>query len=49
MEIETNYLYVGKDGRRELRIPFSQITVRELLSFEDAIVDGDDKIVRVQV
>ena len=49
MEIETNYLYTRKDGRRELCIPFSQITIKELLSFNDVIVDGDAQLVRVMI
>ena len=47
--METNYMYIGKDGKRELRIPFSQITVNELLSFNDAVVDGDAQIVKVKI
>ena len=41
------YSYVSKNAHRELRIPFSQITVRELHYFTEAVCDADEQIVRV--
>ena len=43
------YAYVSKNAHRELRIPFSQITVRELHYFTEAVCDADEQIVRVRL
>ena len=43
------YSYVSKSGMRELRIPYTDITAKELSYFTEAACDADAQIVRVRI
>jgi hypothetical protein len=48
-EREGEYFYSNKLGQKELRIPYSEITLRELRNFSEAVCDADMELVIVRV
>ena len=45
----SQYEYFSKSSSRELRIPYTDITVKELSYFVEVICDADAQIVRVRI